>query len=58
MIVFNCVIIDECCSYLIEECIEVEVEIKGIMMELNMLGKCRLDLLVFFSVIDVFVKYK
>lgn len=58
LIAFNRAITEERRGYLQEERAEVEVELKGVGAELNMLGKRRSDMLSFLSGTDVFSKYK
>ncbi|MBI2800736.1 MAG: DUF2326 domain-containing protein [Gammaproteobacteria bacterium] len=58
LIAFNRAITDERRGYLQEERAEVEIELKRVNTELNVLGKRRSDALSFLSGTDVFSKYK
>lgn len=58
LIEFNRAITEERRVYLQEERTEVEVELKRIGSDLNVLGKRRSDMLSFLSGTDVFAKYK
>lgn len=58
LIAFNRAITDERRRYLQEERTEVEVELKRVNAELNVLGKRRSDTLSFLSGTDVFIKYR
>jgi uncharacterized protein YydD (DUF2326 family) len=58
LIAFNRAITDERRVYLQEERAEIEVELKRINVELNVLGKKRSEILSFLSGTDVFSKYK
>ncbi|WP_225375681.1 DUF2326 domain-containing protein [Klebsiella pneumoniae] len=58
LIDFNRAITDERRGYLQEEREEVEVELKRINAELNLLGKKRSEMLSFLSETDIFGKYK
>lgn len=58
LIAFNRSITDERRGYLQEERTEVEIEIKRINSELNILGRKRSEILAFLSETDVFGKYK
>lgn len=58
LIAFNRAITDERRGYLQEEHAEVEVELKRVNTELNLLGKKRSEMLSFLSNTDIFGKYK
>lgn len=58
LIDFNRAITDERRGYLQEEREEVEIELKRINAELNLLGKKRSEMLSFLSETDIFGKYK
>ncbi len=58
LIDFNLAITDERRGYLQEEREEVEIELKRINAELNLLGKKRSEMLSFLSETDIFGKYK
>jgi uncharacterized protein YydD (DUF2326 family) len=58
LIAFNRAITDERRSYLQEERVEIESELKRVNTELNTLGKQRSDALSFLSMTDSFNKYK
>lgn len=58
LIDFNRAITDERRSYLQEERVEIEAELKRVNTELNSLGKRRSEMLSFLSDTDIFEKYK
>ncbi|MDX3894405.1 DUF2326 domain-containing protein [Pusillimonas sp.] len=58
LIAFNRSITEERRGYLLEECAEIEAELKTVVEELDELGKHRSDVLGFLSSTDVFAKYK
>ena len=58
LIAFNRAITDERRGYLLEEQVEIEIELKRINSELNVLGKKRSGTLSFLSETDIFEKYK
>lgn len=58
LIAFNRAITEERRQYLVEERDEVDVELKGINVELTSLGRKRSEMLSFLSSTDVFAKYR
>lgn len=58
LIAFNRAITDERRGYLLEEHAEIEVELKRINSELNILGRKRSDMLSFLSETDIFSRYR